>query len=234
MHFNKIQENAQEYINNFYNELADELKNRPVSSYPVIFEDEHARINRYIRALVKEVSFLVKDEIDKRFTEDEATHYFDRFSNEYLKERPVKKIFYRVSTSEKLPNNMLNSTTHVLIKENKNKTVVMRRAAIGGAVVGGGTGTVLGSTMLKALGFAGLGALSGGILASTVTYYYFKHYSKKATQEAKAVHSVPKTKPSLSPSTQELINNRKQEVQQHVNELCIKMNKEYQQLFQLI
>ncbi|MFD1955301.1 hypothetical protein ACFSL6_14245 [Paenibacillus thailandensis] len=79
MQFDAYKSNIRAYLADFYRYFEGQFKDRPVSSYSVIFEDEAADVNRYIQGVVDEISYEVREQLEQQFGREEGGALYERF-----------------------------------------------------------------------------------------------------------------------------------------------------------
>ncbi|WP_078543649.1 hypothetical protein [Litchfieldia alkalitelluris] len=173
MQFNRYKDNVSRYIDDYYESLAKEISQRPESSYPIIFEEELSTMKRYSHSLFKEVLFEMQDVLEQTFSEDKVQDKLNEVKK-MTEQAQIQPISYIPSEDKQ---------KSLLVKTGVEKKVVKdtslshyKTPTISGCVLGATIGGLVGKT----LSISALGALSGGVLAYTATYYYIqRNFSQK-------------------------------------------------------
>jgi len=93
MQFEGYRSNIRTYLADFYRYFEGQFKDRPVSSYSIIFEDEAAEVNRYIQGVVDEISYEVREELERQFGRAESGVLYERYRSK-LPRQDVKAFTY--------------------------------------------------------------------------------------------------------------------------------------------
>lgn len=216
MQFNLYKENVNRYIDDYYVKLIQEIEQRPVSSYPIIFEEELSTLKRYSHSLFKEVLFDMQEELEQSIAEEVVQDKM-MVITKLAEQEPIQPISYEHLST--------NQSESLLVKKNPVKTTlpgangIYKVPTISGGVAGAAFGGLIGKTLTLAT----LGALSGGVLAFTATYYYLHKKSPKNESAQVTVKKPVSEKRSVIP----VLESRKLQIKSDLMRFIDKIEEQY-------
>ena len=185
MQFNTYRANVTRYLDEYYAKLIQEIQQRPESSYPSIFEEELSTMKRYSHSLIREILFDMQDELEKSFSEERAGAELNEIKRR-MEQLSIPPIAYRQLSTGDTGSHLVKKTP---VKSTVQESPVSSYMVPG--ISGGVLGAALGIFIGKTLTISALGALTGGAVACTATYYYLQRISSH-NEKSEVIISVPK------------------------------------------